>query len=121
MVERPMLSAAESPSLVGLVRAAGQPLQERLPSRASRLVIAAALATGVAFLLTSQPHEPDDMAASAPPATAMASSATARLPQVATEPREAVKIVGGKPRSANCAEQVWPYIEQRCLAGAADK
>src|SRR5262249_48462183 len=26
--------------------------------------------------------------------------------------------VGAKPRSDNCAEQVWPYIEPRCLARA---
>ena len=27
----------------------------------------------------------------------------------------AVKIIGARPRSENCAEQVWPYIEPRCL------
>src|SRR5215510_6799550 len=32
-----------------------------------------------------------------------------------------VKIVGAAPRSDNCAEQVWPYIEQRCLTRAADR
>lgn len=32
-----------------------------------------------------------------------------------------VKIIGAAPRSENCAEQVWPYIEQRCLTRAADK
>src|SRR5215510_14915961 len=29
-----------------------------------------------------------------------------------------VKIVGAAPRSENCAEQVWPYIERRCLTRA---
>jgi hypothetical protein len=30
-------------------------------------------------------------------------------------PIRRVAIVGGPPRSQNCAEQVWPYIEARCL------
>jgi hypothetical protein len=32
-----------------------------------------------------------------------------------------VKIIGAAPRSDNCAEQVWPYIERRCLNHAADQ
>ena len=31
-----------------------------------------------------------------------------------------VKFVGAAPRTGNCAEQVWPYIEQRCLTRPAD-
>jgi len=30
-----------------------------------------------------------------------------------------VKIIGAAPRSSDCAEQVWPYIEHRCLSRAA--
>src|SRR5438105_2734416 len=30
-----------------------------------------------------------------------------------------VKFVGASPRSDDCAQQVWPYIEPRCLAGPA--
>jgi hypothetical protein len=38
----------------------------------------------------------------------------------ATEPLRAgpVKIVDAAPRGGNCEEQVWPYIEQRCLKRA---
>jgi hypothetical protein len=42
--------------------------------------------------------------------------AAAPREQVAAVQRESVKIVGGTPRSDNCADQVWPYIEYRCLA-----
>ena len=40
--------------------------------------------------------------------------------QAAPLPAAPVKIVGAAPRSDNCAEQVWPYIEHRCLTRAAD-
>jgi hypothetical protein len=37
------------------------------------------------------------------------------------EDAAAVKMIGATPRGENCADQVWPYIERRCLARAADK
>ena len=36
-------------------------------------------------------------------------------------PAGPVRIVGATPRSDDCREQVWPYIEQRCLARADRK
>jgi hypothetical protein len=41
--------------------------------------------------------------------------------QTIAVPAAPVRIVGAAPRSDNCAEQVWPYIEQRCLTRAADR
>lgn len=49
-------------------------------------------------------------------AASMPQAVTGRADTVA--PQRSVKIVGAKPRSDNCAEQVWPYIEPRCLARA---
>lgn len=62
-------------------------------------------------------------------ALALAPQRSAPAPQPAralaangeTAPLAPVKIVGAAPRSDNCAEQVWPYIEQRCLTRAADR
>jgi hypothetical protein len=47
--------------------------------------------------------------------------ATGAAGHPATVPAAPVKIVGAAPRSDNCAEQVWPYIEHRCLTRAADR
>jgi hypothetical protein len=49
-------------------------------------------------------------------ATVAEAGTTRGEPQVVAVPRESVKIVVGTPRSDNCADQVWPYIEYRCLA-----
>jgi hypothetical protein len=62
-------------------------------------------------------------------ALALAPQRAATTPQSATAtargtealPAVPVRIVGAAPRSDNCAEQVWPYIEYRCLTRAADR
>jgi len=59
------------------------------------------------------------------PAVAVATTTTSETrvaaAVVSEQPRGPVKILGGAPRGENCAEQVWPYIERRCLTLAADK
>jgi hypothetical protein len=54
-------------------------------------------------------------------AATTAQSETAAPGGAPAVPAVPVKIVGAVPRSDNCAEQVWPYIEQRCLTRAADR
>jgi hypothetical protein len=58
----------------------------------------------------------------APPRTATTRQPAAAAPR-GTEalPVTPVRIVGAAPRSDNCAEQVWPYIEHRCLTRGADR
>jgi hypothetical protein len=79
------------------------------------LVMIAAMA---AFIWTPQPRVIEGMTIATPASVAEA-GATQAEPQAVAVPRESVKIIGGTPRSDNCADQVWPYIEYRCLAVAA--
>jgi hypothetical protein len=59
------------------------------------------------------------------PAATVATTTTSETRVAATDvsdqPRGPVKILGGAPRGETCAEQVWPYIERRCLTLAAEK
>lgn len=50
-------------------------------------------------------------AANSPQTAAVESTAVAPTP---------VKIIGAAPRGESCADQVWPYIEPRCLTRAPD-
>jgi hypothetical protein len=45
-------------------------------------------------------------------------SLDAQDPPTALRPLGPVKIIDATPRGAHCEEQVWPYIEQRCLRRA---
>jgi hypothetical protein len=56
-----------------------------------------------------------------PPATiAVTQADTASTAATGASPAH-VKIIGATPRSENCAEQVWPYIERRCLTRTVDQ
>jgi hypothetical protein len=82
------------------------------------------------------PRADPRMAASVTLMAVVVSAALALMPQRAVTTRQAatpaprgteavpaapVRIVGAAPRSDNCAEQVWPYIEHRCLTRAAGR
>jgi hypothetical protein len=56
-----------------------------------------------------------------PQRAATTAQSISETPHTVAVPAAPVKIVGATPRSDNCAEQVWPYIEQRCLRRAADR
>jgi hypothetical protein len=86
----------------------------RLPRADVRIAATATLlgVTASAALTLTQP--PQLRTTATKPAVDAPADATAPL-------AGPVKIIGAAPRSENCAEQVWPYIEQRCLTRAADK
>lgn len=43
-----------------------------------------------------------------------------RLSEVSHPVAAPARIIGAAPRGGNCSEQVWPYIEARCLTRAAE-
>jgi hypothetical protein len=83
----------------------------RLPRADARIATTATLLgmTASAALTFTQP--PQLRTTATKPAVDAPADATAPL-------AGPVKIIGAAPRSENCAEQVWPYIEQRCLTVA---
>jgi hypothetical protein len=84
----------------------------RLPRADARIAATATLLgmTASAALTFTQP----------PPLRTTATKPAVDAPADATGPLAGpVKIIGAAPRSENCAEQVWPYIEQRCLTRVA--
>jgi len=78
------------------------------PIAASVTLVSVILAAALTFAVAPHQRATSTQPTSDAPATALAS------------PGAPVKIVGAAPRSDNCAEQVWPYIERRCLARAVD-
>src|SRR4051794_29740053 len=93
-----MLSAS-TPDRTGLDR--DRPTDPRVP--ASITALGAVMAAAMLFLPTRQPAAHLPQTAAVGPAKGMATP---------------VKIVGAAPRGENCADQVWPYIEPRCLTRA---
>jgi hypothetical protein len=57
-------------------------------------------------------------AASAFPIAVTAVQATSPALSKADDAPAAIKFIGATPRSESCADQVWPYIERRCLRRA---
>jgi hypothetical protein len=96
----------------------GSPVAERMRAAFSRLssgdarvtaslnLIAVLCSATLAFMLSPQPPAPGA------PITGPA--------PVAELPTAPVKIVGAEAPKGNCADQVWPYIEPRCLTRAGD-
>jgi nicotinate-nucleotide--dimethylbenzimidazole phosphoribosyltransferase len=82
-------------------------LPRATPRAAASVTLLAVVASAALALMPQR-------AATTPPSTPGTSS------HAVTVPAAPVKIVGATPRSDNCAEQVWPYIEHRCLTRAAD-
>jgi hypothetical protein len=83
----------------------------RVPCAGTGTVAIAALLpamVGAALALTLSPSRP---------AVPMPPAAQARVEDSRTA--APVRMIGAGPRSADCAEQVWPYIAQRCLTRAA--
>jgi hypothetical protein len=78
------------------------------PIAASVTLVAVVLSAALSFVVGPQPRATSAQPTGDAPATATAS------------PGAPVKIVGAAPRSDNCAEQVWPYIERRCLTRPGD-
>src|SRR5205814_912209 len=72
-------------------------------------VLLAVLASA-AWVFVGSPQRPAQEAK--PPVAARVDASAAGGP---------VKFVGAAPKSSNCAEQVWPYIEQRGLTRIADR
>src|SRR4051794_33782821 len=93
-----MLSAS-TPDRTGLDR--DRPTDPRVP--ASITALGAVMAAALLFLPTRQPAANLPQTAAVGPAKGMATPG---------------KIVGAAPRGENCADQVWPYIEPRCLTRA---
>ena len=77
------------------------------PRLAASVTLLAVIASGAVALMPRS-------ATTAPPPASPAR-------QSAAVPPVPVKIIGAAPRGENCAEQVWPYIEPRCLKGASDR
>ena len=73
---------------------------------ASINLLAVLCSATLAFMLSPQPRTPGA------PVTGPA--------PVAELPTASVKIVGADAPKGNCADQVWPYIEPRCLTRARD-
>ena len=100
------------------VRGALSSLPERLRATVSWLssgnpratasinLVAVLCSATLAFMLSPQPRTPGA------PVTGPA--------PVAELPTASVKIVGAEAPKGNCADQVWPYIEPRCLTRARD-
>ncbi len=121
-----MQSAAGFLSVIDRGRAVSGQAQKLLPGLTARVPgprVAASLSLllvmmGAAAAALWAPRPTVVGTATIPPtqATVAEAAVAPALPQVVAVPRESVKIVGGTPRSDNCADQVWPYIEYRCLA-----
>lgn len=93
---------------------AGGSLRERM-ARVS--VRQAAMGTGAAVLIVTAGLAGAaawQMFGDAPPSASAPGNAVGEALQAGP-----VKIVDASPRGASCEEQVWPYIEQRCLRRAA--
>src|SRR5262252_5778843 len=82
------------------------------PERAVRTFAVTALLAVVAVAALALARSPPRAAAHAGPPR----DASVKAVERAAAP---MKFIGAKPRSDNCADQVWPYIEQRCLVRAA--
>jgi hypothetical protein len=82
-------------------------LPRATPRAAASVTLLAVVASAALALMPQR-------AATTPPSKPATSS------HAVTVPAAPVKIIGATPRSDNCAEQVWPYIEHRCLSRAAD-
>jgi hypothetical protein len=76
-------------------------------------VAATATLLGVIIVVVAMFAFPLQIAVIANPVT------NAGIPK-ADDARASIKFIGAAPRSESCVDQVWPYIERRCLRRAAD-
>jgi hypothetical protein len=124
---RPMMSTSGCVSAVGCLRVAALRLRRWLqwigepraldPRVAASITLAGvAISAGAGFMVAPRSSSPAAMMT-----TITTTDTRVAATDVADLPRGPVKIIGGAPRSENCADQVWPYIERRCLTLAADR
>ena len=86
------------------------PPEPARPIADPRIAITVTLLLVITAAAATWPRSPRPGAAAAKPEDAVTGAAAVRAGPV--------RIVGATPRSDNCGEQVWPYIETRCLTRA---
>src|SRR5262245_40133391 len=89
---------------------AGRPPPPARPMADLRIAVTVTLLLVITTTAATWPRSPRPVAAAAKPEDAAADAAAV--------PAGPVRIVGASPRGDNCSEQVWPYIERRCLTRA---
>ena len=101
------MPAAARASIVALLHAMSRNMGPRAAVTVTLLAVlaSAALALTLAPLRVAPGAKPTSVAASEP----------------SGDVAKSVKMVGATPRGGDCANQVWPYIEHRCLTRAGDR
>jgi len=89
---------------------ADRPPPPARPMADLRIAVTVTLLLVITTTAATWPRSPRPGAAAAKPEDAAADAAAV--------PAGPVRIVGASPRGDNCSEQVWPYIERRCLTRA---